>query len=211
MQTGVSLIRRYFPEVTSKQLEQFETAMHVYRAWNAKINVISRKDIDHIGVHHFLHALAIAKIHPFKPKQRILDVGTGGGFPGVPLAIFFPETEFVLVDSIQKKIKVAHEVCQTANIENVDLRAIRAELITGMFDYVVSRAVTSLDRFMPWVEKKIRWNIPGQGLLCLKGGDLSEELKFINPKTYQSRLYSISEIFSEPFFETKSVLHIYKL
>lgn len=210
MNRGVSIIQHYFPDTTSTQLEQFEILSSAYTAWNTKINVISRKDIENIYIHHFLHSLAIAKIHPFIKSQKILDVGTGGGFPGVPLAVLFPEVEFYLIDSIQKKIKVVQEVCSIANIKNIKAQAIRAEELKGSFDFVVSRAVTKLDVFIPWVYNKIRWDKKGNGILYLKGGDLQEELFMIDPKKFQTKIHDIYSVFPEPFFETKKLIHVFK-
>ncbi len=210
MNRGVSIIKQYFPDISSKQMEQFEALSSAYIAWNTKINVISRKDIENIFMHHFLHSLAIAKIYGFKNGQKILDVGTGGGFPGVPLAVLYPEVEFCLIDSIQKKIKVVQEVCEVANIQNITAKSIRAEEMKGSFDLVVSRAVTKLEVFIPWVYNKIRWEKSNNGILYLKGGDLQEELFMVDPKQFQTKIYDIYQVIPEPFFETKKLIHLFK-
>ncbi len=200
-------IKHYFPELSNVQIQQFEQLEELYKTWNAQINVISRKDIDELYVRHVLHSLAIAKVVQFKPKTKILDVGTGGGFPGIPLAILFPECEFVLVDSIQKKIKVVQEVANELGLENIKAMQIRAEKVVGEFDFIVSRAVTKMDSFVNWVRKKVKKKQNHEiknGILYLKGGDLTEELaKFPNAK-----LYNISDFFIEDFFETKKVVHL---
>ncbi len=200
-------IKQYFPELSDVQIKQFEQLEELYKTWNAQINVISRKDIDELYVRHVLHSLAIAKVLQFKPKTKILDVGTGGGFPGIPLAILFPECEFALVDSIQKKIKVVQEVSNALGLENVKAMQLRAEKVVGEFDFIVSRAVTKMDSFVNWVRKKVKKKQNHEiknGILYLKGGDLTEELsKFPNAK-----LYNISDFFTEDFFETKKVVHL---
>jgi len=200
-------ITKYFTELSEKQIEQFNQLEDLYKTWNAQINVISRKDIDELYTRHVLHSLAIAKTVNFNPKSRVLDVGTGGGFPGIPLAILFPKTKFVLVDSIGKKIKVVKEISEALGLENVNAIHTRAEKVKGEFDFVVSRAVTKMDDFYKWIKKKIspkhRHEIRN-GILYLKGGDLTEEL--INfPKT---TLYNISDFFGDEFFETKKIVHI---
>lgn len=200
-------IKKHFTDLSSEQIKQFGLLEALYKEWNAQINVISRKDIDELYLRHVLHSLAIAKVLKFKSKTKILDVGTGGGFPGIPLAILFPECEFLLVDSIQKKIKVVNEVSTALGLENVKAMQIRAEKVTGEFDFVVSRAVTKMDDFVKWVRKKIKKKQSHDiknGILYLKGGDLTEEL--INfPK---ATLYNISDFFTDDFFETKKVVHI---
>lgn len=200
-------IKKYFTELSDEQIEQFSQLKSLYELWNAQINVISRKDIDALYTRHILHSLAIAKVLAFKPKSRILDVGTGGGFPGIPLAILFPKSKFLLVDSIGKKIKVVNEVSAALGLKNVKARHIRAEKVQGEFDFVVSRAVTKMDDFVKWIRKKVatkhKHDIKN-GILYLKGGDLTEEL--INfPK---ASLYNISDYFTDEFFETKKVVHI---
>ena len=200
-------ILKYFTELTEIQIEQFNKLEDLYKTWNAQINVISRKDIDELYLRHILHSLAIAKIIEFKPKTRILDVGTGGGFPGIPLAILFPKTKFVLVDSIGKKIKVVNEVSQAIGLENLTAIHTRAENVKGQFDFVVSRAVTKMDAFYNWVRKKIapkhKHSIKN-GILYLKGGDLTEELA----KFPKAELHNIATMFDNPFFETKKVVYI---
>lgn len=200
-------ITTYFPELTKKQRIQFRQLEDLYTIWNAQINVISRKDIDELYLRHVLHSLAIAKIILFKPKARILDVGTGGGFPGIPLAILFPEVRFVLVDSIGKKIKVVQEIIDALELQNVTAIHARAEKVKGEFDFVVSRAVTNMDTFYNWVRKKVRTihrHEMKNGILYLKGGDLIEELSNF-PK---AQLFTISDFFNNPFFETKKVVYL---
>ena len=200
-------ITKYFTDLSDKQIYQFNQLEGLYKTWNAQINVISRKDIDELYLRHVLHSLAIAKIIKFKPKARVLDVGTGGGFPGIPLAILFPKTKFVLVDSIGKKIKVVTEISTALELENITAIHTRAEEVKGSFDFVVSRAVTKMDDFYKWIKKKVspkhKHDIRN-GILYLKGGDLTEEL--INfPK---AKLINISDFFNSDFFETKKVVHI---
>lgn len=200
-------ILKYFPDLTEKQIEQFTQLEALYTDWNEKINVISRKDIDELYLRHVLHSLAIAKVMQFKPGSNVLDVGTGGGFPGIPLAILFPEVEFYLVDSIQKKILVVNEVAEAIGLTNLKAEAMRAEKIKIQFDFIVSRAVTQMPRFVAWVRNKIKKknsNPLPNGILYLKGGDLSEELKEF-PKSVQ---YPISDYFDEEFFDTKKVVYL---
>jgi len=200
-------ILKYFPNLSQKQKQQFTQLEELYRDWNAKINVISRKDTDYLYLKHVLHSLAIAKVVKFKPKTKVLDVGTGGGFPGIPLAILFPETDFYLVDSIAKKIKVVQEVASALELKNVKTEQIRAEKVKDEFDFIVSRAVTKMDDFIKWVRKKTKKKHAHEiknGILYLKGGDLTEELQNFNNAT----IYSISNFFEEDFFETKKVVHI---
>lgn len=197
----------YFPNLTERQKEQFAALPALYQEWNAKINVISRKDMDNFVVHHLLHSLSIAKVMPFKPMADILDVGTGGGFPGVPLAILFPETKFYLVDSIGKKIKVVQAVVEALGLTNVRAEQIRAEQVKGDFDFVVSRAVADLREFVPWVRhktSKTQYHALRNGLLYLKGGDLTEELQPFG----KARVYAISDFFDDEFFETKKVVYL---
>lgn len=196
-----------FPELSEKQLEQFSKLGDLYKEWNAKINVISRKDIDSLYLKHVLHSLGIAKVQRFLPSSKVLDVGTGGGFPGIPLAIMFPETEFVLVDSIGKKIKVVEGIAYELDLKNVTAIHGRAEKVKGEFDFIVSRAVTRMDDFVKWVRKKIARKNNHElknGILYLKGGDLTEELKNFP----SARLFDLHEFFDDPFFETKKVVHI---
>ena len=203
----MNLISQYFPELTEIQLNQFSQLEELYTEWNAMINVISRKDIDALYVKHVLHSLGIAKVQRFLPGSRVLDVGTGGGFPGIPLAIMFPEVEFVLVDSIGKKIKVVEAVAEALGLKNVKAIHVRAEKVKGDFDFIVSRAVTNMDDFVKWVRKKIKRKSKHDlknGILYLKGGDLTEELKNF-PK---AQLFELTEYFNDPFFETKKVVHV---
>ncbi len=202
------LLTNYFDNINERQMQQFAALFDLYAEWNEKINVISRKDIDNFEEHHLLHSLAIAKIQPFKPHSRILDVGTGGGFPGIPLAILFPDTNFVLVDSIGKKIKVVQAVADAIGLANVTALHQRAEETEGTFDFIVSRAVTNLSQLVPWVKKKIsrqQQHALPNGLLVLKGGDLADELK---PFGKQPSLYPITDIFPLPFYENKYVVHL---
>jgi len=202
------IVKKYFPNLSEKQLEQFELLFPLYTEWNEKINVISRKDIDHVMLHHVLHSLAIAKIIDFRPGTEILDVGTGGGFPGIPLAILFPECQFLLVDSIGKKIKVVDEIAKALGLLNVHAKHARAEDIDQDFEFVVSRAVTRITPFYYWVRKKIspnHFHAMRNGILYLKGGDLTEELEEFGKK---HKLFDISTYFEEDFFETKKVLYV---
>lgn len=200
-------INKYFNNLTEKQISQFEKLKPVYEQWNAKINVISRKDMDSFYERHVLHSLAIAKIVSFLADSEVLDVGTGGGFPGVPLAILFPQTKFTLVDSIGKKIKVVEEVCKELDIKNVTAINSRVEQIDKKFDFIVSRAVTQMPEFVKWVRGKIKKSSKhslDNGILYLKGGDLTEELASFK----NIQLYEISNFFSEDFFETKKVVYL---
>lgn len=205
---SVDLILRYFPNLTDVQVTQFDELLPLYEDWNAKINVISRKDMDNFYERHVLHSLGIAKIVHFKLGTQILDVGTGGGFPGIPLAIMFPEVQFYLVDSIGKKIKVVEEVASALGLKNVKASHQRAEKIKGQFDFIVSRAVTAMPAFIPWVRGKVsktQQNGPKNGILYLKGGDVSEEMKSIS---YPYTIYGLQHIFKEDFFNTKKVVHV---
>lgn len=209
MDPTVDIIYKYFPKLTERQKEQFAQLAEVYPFWNDQINVISRKDIGSLYLKHVLHSLGIAKfVTELKPGTRILDVGTGGGFPGIPLAILFPEVQFHLVDSIGKKIKVVREVAAAIGLTNVEADHIRAEQLNYKYDYVVSRAVTRLAEFLPWVrnkfEKKDKNGIPN-GILYLKGGDLTEEIKEAKVK---AELHALSDYFEEDFFDTKYVVYI---
>jgi 16S rRNA (guanine527-N7)-methyltransferase len=196
-----------FPNLSNRQTEQFAKLGPLYAEWNEKINVISRKDIEALYLRHVLHSLGIAKVQTFLPGARVLDIGTGGGFPGIPLAILFPETEFVLVDSIGKKIKVVGEVARELGLENVEAIHGRAEKQKGQFDFIVSRAVTNMSDFVKWTRNKFakeNRHPLANGILYLKGGDLQEELKPF-PK---ARIYPLSEFFEEDFFETKKVVYL---
>jgi 16S rRNA (guanine527-N7)-methyltransferase len=208
MQT-VELIYSHFPDLTERQRDQFAALFDLYSEWNAKINVISRKDMESFYEKHVLHSLGIAKVYTLLPGQRVLDVGTGGGFPGIPLAILFPETQFHLVDSIGKKIKVVLAVADALGLENVRADHGRAEEFKGPYDFVVSRAVTQMQRFVPWIKGKIsQKNLDSErinGLLYLKGGDLAEELG-----TMKARISSLSNFFTSEFFETKKVVYLPK-
>ncbi|MCW8981746.1 MAG: 16S rRNA (guanine(527)-N(7))-methyltransferase RsmG [Altibacter sp.] len=203
----MELLKHYFTQLSDIQLEQFSKLQELYQDWNLKINVVSRKDIDELYLRHVLHSLGIAKIQSFLPEASILDVGTGGGFPGIPLAILFPETNFHLVDSIGKKIKVVEEVAAGLGLENVQITNARAETITGQYDFIVSRAVAQMETFVHWVKgrvaKKSRHELKN-GILYLKGGDLSEELAGFPKAT----VYPLQHFFKEDFFETKSVVHL---
>lgn len=203
----MELISQNFPELTEEQLQQFSKLEDLYAEWNAQINVISRKDIDALSLKHVLHSLGIAKVQTFLPKSKVLDVGTGGGFPGIPLAIMFPETQFVLVDSIGKKIKVVEAVSESLGLKNVTALHERAENVQGEFDFVISRAVTKMDDFVIWVKKKIKRKSKHalrNGVLYLKGGDLTEELQHFP----RAGIYELNDYFEDPFFETKKVVHI---
>ncbi|HMV09746.1 MAG TPA: 16S rRNA (guanine(527)-N(7))-methyltransferase RsmG [Cyclobacteriaceae bacterium] len=202
------IILKYFPELTSHQKQQFDALFDLYKDWNEKINVISRKDIDNLYVNHILHSLGIAKVMAFKPGASVLDVGTGGGFPGIPLAILFPETNFHLVDSINKKITVVNEVAKGAGIKNVRGEWTRAELTKGKYDFIVSRAVTRIKEFYGWVHQKVKEESIhdlDNGILYLKGGDLDQELGELK-RPYS--LYELSNYFAEEFFETKKVVYV---
>ena len=206
----ISLIEKYFPTLTPTQKEQFTALYDLYAEWNAKINVVSRKDFDQLYLRHILHSLAIAKVCQFEAGARVLDVGCGGGFPSVPLAIMFPDVKFVSADSIGKKITVVKGVCEGAGIKNIDARNTRVEQIAEKFDYVVSRAVTEMPAFVKWIWTKIEKGQKGtlpNGILYLKGGDLTEELKATKMPWTE---YNISEFFEEEFFETKKVVYTKK-
>jgi 16S rRNA (guanine527-N7)-methyltransferase len=197
----------YFPDLTEDQISKYQKLAALYHEWNAKINVISRKDIDFLYEKHVLHSLGIAKVQAFKPGAKILDVGTGGGFPGIPLAILFPETSFYLIDAIGKKIKVVKAVAEALELENVKASHERAEKAKGNFDFVVSRAVTNMPDFVKWVRNKIAKKSVHElknGILYLKGGDLTEELKVF--KTH--REFPLSDYFEGAFFETKKVVYL---
>jgi len=200
-------ILKQFPYITDSQKAQFQMLPELYEDWNSKINVISRKDIDELYTRHVLHSLGIAKIIEFKPGTKIMDVGTGGGFPGIPLAILFPEVDFYLIDVIGKKIKVVNEVAKALGLTNVKAEQKRAETVKQEFDFIVSRAVTNMPDFVFWVKDKVKKKQNhelGNGILYLKGGDLTEELALF-PKAVQ---YNLSDYLSEEFFETKKVVHL---
>jgi len=202
----MQIILKYFPDLTEKQVQQFTDLQDLYEHWNAQINVISKKSIDELYLSHVLHSLSIAKVIQFEKGTTILDIGTGGGFPGIPLAILFPEVEFLLVDSIGKKIKVVKEVSSAIGLINIRTMHERVENINETFDFVVSRAVTNMTDFKKWVKGKFNKkhnNSLDNGILSLKGGDLSEELKGMSNQQYE-----IADYFEEDFFETKKVIYI---
>jgi 16S rRNA (guanine527-N7)-methyltransferase len=202
------LLLKYFPQLTPQQLQQFNALPQLYNIWNSQINVISRKDIDLLCERHVLHSLGIAKVISFLPGEKVLDVGTGGGFPGIPLAILFPETKFHLVDSIGKKIKVVQEVAKALGLENVTASHNRAEEIDDRFNFVISRAVTRLREFYPWVKGKFNpqsKNVLPNGILYLKGGDLADEIKESGLVVKQ---YHLKDYFEEEFFDTKQVIFV---
>ncbi|APY11899.1 16S rRNA (guanine(527)-N(7))-methyltransferase RsmG [Seonamhaeicola sp. S2-3] len=203
----MELILKYFPNLTDDQILKFEKLEDLYQDWNLKINVVSRKDIDELYMRHVLHSLAISKLITFKPGTKIMDVGTGGGFPGIPLAIMFPECSFHLVDSIAKKLKVVNEVVDGLGLTNVKTTHSRVEAINDTYDFIVSRAVAAMPTFVHWVKGKIakkQSNDLKNGILYLKGGDLSEELKNYTTAT----IYDLSDFYSEDFFETKKLVHL---
>jgi 16S rRNA (guanine527-N7)-methyltransferase len=201
------LIQKYFPNLTAIQLKQFEALQGLYEDWNSKINVISRKDIEALYLRHVLHSLSIAKLIQFQAGSKILDIGTGGGFPGLPLAILFPDVTFHLVDSINKKLKVVNGVAESLGLENIYTTHSRAELIKGQYDFIVSRAVTTMPDFVGWVKNRVAKKSVHpikNGILYLKGGDLTEELKIYSKAT----LYNLNAFFEEDFFETKKIVHL---
>lgn len=206
-----SLLDKHFEgALSAKQINQFERAFNAYIDWNSKINVISRKDIENLAERHFLHSLAIAKSIRFVPGTTVLDAGTGGGFPGIPLAIFFPETQFMLVDSRSKKIQVVEEVVVATGLNNVQWSVQRVEQLSEQFDFVVSRAVTSLDEFVPWVRKRIHCrnkNTLSNGILYLRGAGVEEEVERLKPQAPRWTSTPLSEFFEGEFFETKLLVH----
>jgi 16S rRNA (guanine527-N7)-methyltransferase len=203
----MDIIQKYFKNLSETQIQQFKKLQELYQDWNLKINVVSRKDIDELYLRHVLHSLGIAKVLEFKPGSKVLDVGTGGGFPGIPLAILFPETAFHLVDSIGKKIKVVNEVAEGLGLLNVKTTHGRVEDVKDTYDFIVSRAVAQMETFVGWtkgrVAKKQNHDLKN-GILYLKGGDLSEELKLYTSAT----IYNVSDYFDEDFYETKKVVHL---
>jgi len=210
----MEIIKRYFPNLTEKQLQQFSQLQNLYSEWNEKINVISRKDVENLYERHVLHSMSIGKIVEFEPNDNIIDIGTGGGFPGIPLAILFPETQFHLVDSIGKKIKVATEVAKEIGLDNVVAEQMRVEKAKkNNYDFAVTRAVAETSKLYYWIKPAIRKNKPDEivegelrhGIFALKGGDLRDELA--NFKHYV-RLYNLSDLFEEEFFETKKILYV---
>ena len=200
-------ILNYFPNLSIKQKKQYEALLPIYNDWNNKINVISRKDMSEFYIHHVLHSIGISKIISFNPGTQILDIGTGGGFPGIPLAILFPEVHFDLLDSIGKKINVVKEVSKALKLKNVSSHHIRAENYTKKADFIISRAVTKMETFVPWIKNKIlptSNNIIKNGILSLKGGDLTEELRLFP----EAEIYYLNNYFHESFFETKKIVHL---
>lgn len=203
----MQLIKTYFPDLSEIQIQQFEQLQDLYQDWNLKINVVSRKDIDELYLRHVLHSLAIAKLLSFKPGSKVMDVGTGGGFPGIPLAIMFPETNFHLVDSIAKKLKVVDEVVDGLGLTNVKTSHSRVEDLTGTYDFIVSRAVAAMPTFVHWVKGKVakkQNHDLKNGIIYLKGGDLAEELQGFPKAT----VYDLSDFYKEAFFETKKLVHL---
>lgn len=211
LKEGIELINKYFgDELTSRQQEQFSMLWNVYSEWNARINVISRKDFDSLYLKHVLHSLAIAKVCSFEDGARICDVGSGGGFPAVPLAIFFPEIKITSVDSIRKKTEVIRGVAEAVGLENIEIINARGEELNKRFDYVVSRAVTDISTLLKWMWNKIERGSKGtlpNGMICLKGGELAEELAEAAKKF---TIFSISDYFEEEFFETKKIIYLAK-
>lgn len=204
----MELIDKYFPDLTADQRDKFGQMGELYEYWNARVNVISRQDIDTLYERHILHSLGIAKVQQFKPGTSLLDVGTGGGFPGIPLAIMYPEAQFHLVDSIGKKIRVVQEIVEALKLGNVRAEQVRAERLDDSYEFVVSRAVTRMAPFVGWVKKNISRNSfhdRRNGILYLKGGDLDEELSEIREKP---QIYALSDFFEEEFFETKKVVYV---
>ena len=204
----MEIIQKYFPELTDTQKEQFMALYDLYTDWNSKINVISRKDITNLYEHHVLHSLGIAKVINFRPGTEIMDLGTGGGFPGIPLAIMFPDTHFHLVDSIGKKVKVTTEIASAIGLKNVTTRHCRAEEEKQLFDFVVSRAVMPLTDLLKIIRKNIKKeqnNALPNGLICLKGGELQNE---VMPVKHQTEMYDLKNYFEEEFFETKKVVYV---
>lgn len=204
----MTTIQKYFPDLTERQREQFTRLDALYRDWNSKINVISRKDIDNLYEHHVLHSLGIAELIRFKSGSKVMDLGTGGGFPGIPLAIMFPDVEFLLVDSIGKKIRVCQEVADSLGLTNVTTRWCRAEEVKEKFDFVVSRAVMPLTDLVRIIRKNVsreQRNAMPNGLICLKGGELEHE---VMPMKSNTLITPLSDYFAEEFFETKKIVYV---
>ncbi|RMA57735.1 16S rRNA (guanine(527)-N(7))-methyltransferase RsmG [Ulvibacter antarcticus] len=203
----MELLLKYFPHLSENQLDQFGRLSELYKDWNLKINVVSRKDIEELYLRHVLHSLGIAKVQEFLPGSKVLDVGTGGGFPGIPLAILYPETNFHLVDSIGKKIKVVEEVSGALELTNVKVTNARVETVTDQYDFIVSRAVAQMETFVHWVKGRVAKRQKHElknGILYLKGGDLKDELANYPKAT----IYKLQDYYKEDFFETKSVVHL---
>ncbi|MFD2033199.1 16S rRNA (guanine(527)-N(7))-methyltransferase RsmG [Belliella marina] len=204
----MDIVLKYFPDLTEKQIEQLSQLQELYTDWNEKINVISRKDTDHFYERHVLHAMSIAKVMKFQPGTKVLDIGTGGGFPGVPLAILFPDTHFHLVDSIGKKITVVKDVAKKLKLSNIEAQQVRAETLVRRYDFVVSRAVTRFTNFFPWVKGKFKkedFNEFPNGIFLLKGGDVDEEMEERNVGYVT---YHLKDYFKEEFFDTKKVVYV---
>ncbi len=204
----MQIIKKYFPDLSQSQLEQFALLEELYFFWNQRINLISRKDINHLYLHHVLHSLSIAKVMSFNPSSKILDVGTGGGFPGIPLSIFFPEVSFHLIDPIGKKIKVVKEISSVLALNNVTSEQIRAEQLKTRYDFVISRAVTNLSEFISWVHGKINKTNQHKiqnGIFYLKGGNLDEEIK---PYKKIATVFDISDFFKEEYFMEKKIIYL---
>lgn len=210
MENTVNLLVKYFPDLSEAQIMTFEKAIDLYREWNSKINLISRNDVDNLEERHLLHSLSIAKVIKFAPGTKVMDVGTGGGFPGIPLAILFPEVDFYLIDTIGKKIKVVQDIAEQLGLKNVKAEQKRAENVKKIrFDFIISRAVTNLPEFLSWVEHNIvskQKNKLRNGILYIKGGDVLEEIANTHKKY---KIFELSTIFEEEFFETKKVIHLY--
>lgn len=201
---------KYFADISDRQYEQFTALPALYREWNKQINVVSRKDMDNLWVHHILHSLSIAKFIKFAPGSYILDLGTGGGFPGIPLAILFPDVSFHLVDGTRKKIKVTEDIANRLDLKNVEAEHIRAEMLKGRYDFIVSRAVAPLEKLLSWTHGRFKdkeINPLPNGLICLKGGDLKDEIKEVKHRGYLE-VQAIKEYFNEPFFETKQLIYL---
>lgn len=204
----MDIILKYFPDLTAKQVGQFSQLQDLYADWNEKINVISRKDVDHFYERHVLHAMSIAKVMQFEPGTKVLDIGTGGGFPGIPLAILFPDTHFHLVDSIGKKISVVKDVVKKLKLSNVEAQQVRAESLVRKYDFIVSRAVTRFANFLPWVKGKFKkedFNEFPNGIFLLKGGDIDEEME---EREVCYVTYHLDDYFTEEFFETKKIVFV---
>lgn len=202
------IIFQHFPGLSTKQKEQYKSLQNLYIDWNSKVNVISRKDIDHLYIHHVLHSLVVGKLVEFKEGTGILDVGTGGGFPGIPLAILFPEVKFHLVDSIGKKIRVVNDIARELKLSNVEISQSRIENVKGHYDFIVSRAVSRIKTVYNWVESKVSghsFNTIANGIIFLKGGDVSEEIEELG---IQCTIFEISDYFIADYFKTKKVIHI---